>query len=180
MFKKVSIRAISVLAVIAILGIGSYAWAEMGGGYGYHGYGRHHGWDSDEGYGHHGYGHHGYGGGNGPGCIYGDDLTKEEIEKLKAEQEGFDTGTRKLRQEIYRKKLALESEFAQEDPDAKKALAIQKEISDLKAQIDQKRVDYMIKTRKIAPNAGRGMMRGFGNRGGRAMGSGSGDRPCWR
>ena len=169
MFKKISIKTISVLAVIAILGIGSNAWAEGGEGYGHH-YGRHYG-----------YGHHGYGGGYGPGCDYGKDLTQEDLEKLRAEQEAFDKDTRQLRQDIYQKKLALESELAKENPDAQKALKIQKEISGLKAEMDQKRVDYMIKTRKIAPDAGRGMMRGYGHRGGGwGMGPGSDDRPCWR
>lgn len=177
MFNNVSKKIFAVLAVFAILALGSNAWAEGGGGYGHHGYGRHHGYDSDE-----GHGHHGYGRGFGPGCDYGEDLTQEEFEKLQAEQQAFDKDTRKLRQNIYQKKLALKSELAKEKPDAKTALAMQKEISDLRAEMDQKRVNHMIKAREIAPNAGRGMLKGFGRRGGggRGTGSGSGDRPCWR
>jgi hypothetical protein len=178
MFNNFSIKIITVLAVVAILGIGSYAFAEWGGGYGHHGYGRHHMYDSDEGY---GYGHHGYGRGYGPGCDYGDDLTQEEIEKLQAQREAFHKDTRKLRRNINQKELALRSELVKENPDTQRALEIQKEISDLRAQMDQKRVDHLIKIRKIAPDAGRGMMKGFGSRGGgRGMGPGSGDRPCWR
>lgn len=180
MFTNFSRKIIVVLAVVAILGIGSYAFAGWGGGYGHHGYGRHHSYDSDDNY--HGYGHHGYGGGYGPGCDYGEDLTQEEFEKLQAQQQAFDKDTQKLRQDMYQKRLALKSELAKENPDALKALEIQKEISDLRAEIDQKRVDHLIKARKIAPNAGRGMLKGFGPRGGggRGMDSGSGGGPCWR
>lgn len=174
MFKNFSIKIIAVLAVVAVLGIGSYAFAGRGGGYGHHGYG------SDDSY--HGYGHHGYGRGYGSGCDYGEDLTQEEFEKLQAEHQAFAKDTQKLRQNIFQKELALRSELAKENPDAQKALEMQKEISDLRTEIDQKRVGHLIKARKIAPNAGKGMMKGFGSRrgGGRGMGPGSGGGPCWR
>jgi len=180
MFKNFSIKIIAILAVVAILGIVPNAFAGWGEGYGHHGYGRHHNYGSDDGY--QGNRHHGPSGGYGPGCDYGEDLTQEDFEKLQAEQKAFDKDTQKLRQNIYQKNLALKSELAKENPDAQKALEIQKEISDLRAEVDQKRIDYLIKARKIAPDAGRGMMKGFGHRGGggRGMGPGSGDRPCGR
>ena len=57
-----------------------------------------------------------------------------------------------------------------DDPDVKKAQELQKEISNLEATIDQKRIDHMIKMKKINPHAGRG----YGS--GRGRGSGGGCR----
>ena len=109
------------------------------------------------------------------------EIFSPRLEKLQAEQKAFNKDTRKLRQNIYQKKLALKSELAKEKPDAKKALTMQKEISDLKAEMDQKRIKHLIKVREIAPNAGRGMMKGFGHRGGgKDRGYDAGDGPCWR
>jgi len=180
MYKNFSIKIIAVLAVVAILGMGSYAFAGRGGGYGHHGYGRHHGYGSGDSY--HGYGHHGSGEGYGHGCDYGEDLTQEEFEKLQTEHQAFAKDTENLRRNIFQKELALKSELAKENPDAQKALEVQKEISDLRSEIDQKRIGHLIKVREIAPNAGRGMMKGFGSRrgGGRGMGPGSGGGPCWQ
>jgi len=185
MYKNFSIKIIAILAVVAILGMGSYAFAGRGGGYGHHGYG------SGDSY--HGYGHHGSGRGYGSGCNYGENITQEEFEKLQAEHQAFAKNTENLRRNIYQKELALRSELAKENPDAQTALEVQKEISDLRAEVDQKRIDHLIKVREIAPNAGRGMMKGFGSRGGkgrgmgsgsggggRDMGSGSGGGPCWQ
>jgi Spy/CpxP family protein refolding chaperone len=65
----------------------------------------------------------------------------------------------------------MQSELAKAEPDAAKASGLQKEISELQAQLDQKRIDHMVEMRKVAPNAGRGYMRGgpmmgYGPRGG--------------
>jgi len=174
MFKNAYKTITIVFAVIAILSIGAFAFADRDGGYGHRGSGPHHGYGMNDGY--HGYGHHGYGRGYGPGSDYGDDLTREEIETLEKQAEVFEKDTAKLRENVYQKQLALRSELARENPDAKKAAELQKEISDLRAEFDQKRVEYQIKTRKTAPNAGRGMMRGYGSRGYGARGSGD----CWR
>ena len=57
---------------------------------------------------------------------------------------------------------ALRSELAQENPDPQKAAAIQKEISGLEAQFDQKRLEHRLEMRKISPNAGGGWMMGGG------------------
>ena len=165
MFKNAYKTILVILAVFAVISIGSYASAGRGGGYGYHGYGPHHG-----------YGHHGYGRGYGPDCDYGDDLSREEIETLEKQAEAFEKDTAVLRDSVYQKQLALRSKLAKENPDAKKAATLQKEISDLRAEFDQKRIEHEIKTRKMVPNAGRGMMRGYGSRGYGSRGHGE----CWR
>ena len=65
--------------------------------------------------------------------------------------------------------------MAKKDPDAKKAVVLQKEISELKGQLDQKRVEQRIKMQKENPDffAERGYGRGYGS-GPRGKGMGRG------
>ena len=121
------------------------------------------GWGSGMGYGHHGPGWQ-RGGDWGPG--YMGSLSDDEIKALQKERNAFFEATQDLRQEIYQKNLELRSELAKRDLDAKKATRLQKELSKLEAEFDQKRLDHRMKMRKINPGAGRGFM------GNRSMGSG--------
>ena len=157
------------LAVVAMIGVGATAFAGWG-----HGPGRHHeGWGGYE---------------YGPGAMMGN-LSDEEIKALEQERQAFFKDTEKIRQELYSKDLELRSELAKEAPDAAKASRLQTEISKLEAQLDQKRVDHMLKMRKLNPNAGRGYMMGRGGmgygpgpgygRGGMGYGMGYGGG-CWR
>jgi zinc resistance-associated protein len=178
--KRSASKILVVLTVFAVMGFGVYAFADGGMGYG-----RHHGeWD------HHGPGWQG-GGYGCPGYGYTiGNLSDEEIHKMDDLREAFFKSTQDLRQNIYQKRLALESEFAKKNPDAKIAANLQKEISDLRAQLDQKQIGYLIEMKKINPGIGSefmgpGMMgRGFGrgHRGnGPMMGYGSSfDHPCWQ
>jgi Spy/CpxP family protein refolding chaperone len=151
------------LLVLAILGFGANAFAGWGmgcdqRGSGYHGPGWHHD------------------GRFGPGNGYRmDDLSDDEIEKLHRERKSFFKATQDLRQDIYAKELSLRSELAKKDLDTDKAQKLQKEISDLEAKMDQKRIDHMINMRKINPNAGRSFM----GRGGMGYGRSFGGY-CWR
>ena len=165
-----------VLAIVAMVGVGATAFAGWGRGWG-HGPGYHHG----------GWGGSGY----GPGAMMGN-LSDEEIKALEEERQAFFKDTEKIRQELYSKELELRSEMGKENPDAAKAASLQTEISKLEAQLDQKRVDHMIKMRKLNPNAGRGYMMGRGGkgygRGGMGYGPGGGGMGygpgygggCWR
>jgi hypothetical protein len=111
-------------------------------------------------------------------------------QKLDEQREAFFKSTQDLRQNIYQKQLALESEFAKKNPDVKIAKNLQKEISDLRAQIDQKQIEHMIEMKKINPAIGSGFMGpgmmghgyGRGYKGhGPMMGYGTSfDRPCWQ
>lgn len=169
--KHIASKLSVVLMVITVIGFAAYAFAGGGMGYGrYHGERGYH----DE-WGHHGYGmHHGGYGCPGSGYMKGD-LGDEEIQKMDEQREAFFKSTEDLRQKIYEKRLALESEFAKKSPDAKNATNLQKEISDLRAQIDQKRIDHMLEMKKVNPNLGRG------HRGSGRMGYGSSyGRPCGR
>ena len=53
---------------------------------------------------------------------------------------------------------------------------MQKEISKLESELDQKRIDHMIKIRKLSPNAGRGFMMGGNHMG---YGYASPEDSCW-
>ena len=159
MSKQTTSRAVMVVTILAILGIGTYAFAGWGMDYDRHGWG------------HHGPGWH-HGGGDEPGYGYmRDDLSDDDVAAIKKEREAFFKATESIRQDIYAKRLALRSELAKKDPDVEKAQELQKEISSLEAKIDQERVDHMVKMKKINPNAGRGY--------GPERGRGSGGY-CWR
>lgn len=73
-----------------------------------------------------------------------------------------------IRQDLYSKQRALKSELSKSDPDFGNAIVLQKEISDLEAQLDQKWIDHMIIMRKINPEIGQGFaaigpMMGYGS-----------------
>jgi len=170
-----------VLAIVAGLAIAATAFAGWGRGnmgYGYHmgpgyqmgpGYGMHRGWmDGPMGYG---------------GQGYQGNLNEEDIARLDQERQAYFEATSDVREQLYQKELELRSELAKAEPDAKKAAGIQKEISNLESQLDQKRLDQSIKMRKEFPRFGdRGS--GYGPRGygmGRGMYGGGGYGPgrCW-
>jgi len=159
MYNNFTRKIIAILAVAAFVGFGSYAFADRGGGYGDRGYG--HGYGMD--YGRHGsgmgYGHRGYRDDEG-------DLTRDEIRQLDEAHAAFYKDTEELRYKLDDKEVDLYRELAGENPDKQKAAQLQKEISELRSKLDQKRLNHQIETRKIAPNAGRGWMRGYGSRGG--------------
>ena len=103
---------------------------------------------------------------------------------MKTERQAFFDATRQARQDLYAKRLALKAEIAKSEPDMKTATAIQKEVSALQADLDQKRLEHIMAMRQINPDAGRGFFmegRGQGRhgmRGGREMGMGYGPGHC--
>jgi len=137
-----------VLVVVAVIGFGAYAFAHMGAGFG------HQCWMHPGG----GMHHYGYG---TPGFGYPGDLSDEERNAFDNERKAFFESTEDLRGDIYSKQLELRSELAKNDSDTQKAMKLQKEISVLKAKLDQKRIDHMIKVRKLNPDVGRGFMGGY-------------------
>jgi zinc resistance-associated protein len=159
-----------VLVSIAMVGFAVNAFAHDG-----RGRGRGNGWgDCDQGY------HHG----EGYGPMWTDNLSDKEITQLKAQQEKFYNDTKELRDNLYNKERDLHAEFAKDKPDTVKAAKLQKEISGLQAQFDQKRVAHMIEMKKVNPNIGRGYDREYGRghmHGGPMMGyGGRGAGPCWQ
>ena len=153
-------KRVIVLTVVAIFGITTLAFADWGRGYG-HMMGR-----GDWGPGYHHMG--GYGPGQGG---YYSNLSDEEMAKLDKQRSEFFKATDNVRQKLYEKELALRSELAKENPDTSKASSLQSEISRLRSELDQKRLDYEIQARKSVPNydqgiRGHGPMMGYGSRGG--------------
>jgi zinc resistance-associated protein len=150
-------KLITIIAAVALIGFGTLAFAHWNGGYGY------------QGWMHGGYGmHQGYYGDQGTGYGYRGNLNEDQSKAFQKEQETFFKATETIRQNLYSKQLALQSELAKNDPDTAKAAALQNEISKLQAQLDQMRIDHMIKVRKIDPDAGRGYaamgpMMGYGS-----------------
>jgi zinc resistance-associated protein len=119
----------------------------------------------------------GYGPGGGAGPWGGGaDLTDEEIAALQKERNAFFEQTRDLRDKIYQKGLELRAEMAKQNPDAKKAAELQKEVSGLQGELDQKRLDQRLKMQKENPKLyGKGFGRGMGP--GHGMGPGYGRGP---
>jgi zinc resistance-associated protein len=103
---------------------------------------------------------------------YYGNLSEQEMQKLDQQRAEFFKATENLRQQLYEKEQDLRSELAKENPDTSKASSLQSEISKLQSELDQKRLDYEIQARKIAPNynnrgyRGYGPMMGYGPRGG--------------
>ena len=157
-------KLIAGLTVAAVIGIGTYAFGHMGGGYG--NYGPMHGGPGM---------FQRYSGGQGN--AYMTDLKDEDIKALEKERSAFLKETESIRRNLYSKKLELRSELFKEKPDAAKAGALQKEISGLESKLNQKRVDHMIKMRSLSPNDGREMMLGDYHMG---YGNASPGDSCWR
>ena len=95
---------------------------------------------------------------------YRSNLTPEELEKVEAERRAFRESTKDLKRDIYQKSLELQAEMAKKAPDKKKTTGIQKQISDLKAQMDAKRLEHRFNLKAINPDLGSGMA-GFHHRG---------------
>jgi zinc resistance-associated protein len=159
-----------IVGVFAIAATSFAGWGR-GGGRGWGG----NCWGPGSGYGSRGYGGQGY----------QSNLSEEEMNKLNQERQAFFEATSDLREKLYQKELELRSELAKPEPDAKKAAGLQKEISSLESELDQKRLEQRIKMRKEFPRSGyqgygygprgRGMGRGMYG-GGDCYGGGGG---CW-
>jgi Spy/CpxP family protein refolding chaperone len=131
-----------------------------------------------------GYGVNVYAGmGNGPGNsgmgATGANLTDDQIKRMESERNAFQTATQGNRQQLNEKRQALNAELAKQAPDAATCSAIQKDISDLQAQFEQKRLTHILEMKKIDPNfaEGRGMGPGMGHGMGQPMGQGMGNSP---
>lgn len=120
-------------------------------------------------------GPHMRGGGFNADCpMNSSDLTEEQTTKLEKERKRFFSETSSIRNELRIKAAELKLVFLKPELDKEKAKQIQKEINDLRAQMDEKRLDHMAEVRQIAPDSTPGMG-GFGCCGkGRGNGFGRG------
>lgn len=170
------------LGAVILLATGAIAFAHGGGGnggygmgpgmMGYGGYGMGPGMMGYGGYGmgpgmmgYGGYGGHMMGYGPGPDRGYNANLSEEQQNKLDAAQEAFYNDTSRLRDQIQEKRFNLNNELNKGNPDATKAAQLQKELSKLNNEFDQKRIAYQLEVRKILPEKDlrSGFGRGFRN-----------------
>lgn len=109
----------------------------------------------------------------GKGRGYGAGLTGEQQANLENAREKFFTETEELRDQIQEKRFALGSELRKDNPDSDKVSDLQKEISKLESEFDQKALQHQLEVRKMLPEEAR---RGYG----RGFGRGYGGGYCWR
>ena len=111
------------------------------------------------------------------------ELSKEDQRQLTELENEFFTETERLRNDIRSKSAELNRYLNSNNPDSQKLTELQRELSDLRAEMDEKRLAYELEARKILPETrfrggyGRGYyghhMRGYGPR------MGYGQRSCW-
>ncbi len=141
-------RLAKIMVIAAVIGVVGFAatsfagWGRGGGGC----------WSQGSGWGQRG---------AGPSDYQGN-LSDEQITRLQKERGAFIEETRPLRENLYQKELELRSELTKADPDAQKAAELQAEVSNLTAQLDQKRIAHRIKMKKENPElvAARGCGKG--------------------
>jgi Spy/CpxP family protein refolding chaperone len=113
----------------------------------------------------------GYGPGMGgfpPGPGYSP-LTEEQRTQLDESKKKFQDETAELREALSGKSKELYALLNTEEPDAKKAKALQNEISELRAELALKALDNQLEVRKILPE---GYVKGWGRGYGPPMGYG--------
>ena len=127
-------KFVIILTVVAILGFVTNAFAWKGAGCFSEGFAKQ---------------------GTGQNRFCMNNMSEEQIKAMNEQRKAFFDATEDLRQGLYEKEAELMNVLAKKEPDAKKARAIQKEISDFEAQMHQKRLDHIIKMKKINPSCGR-------------------------
>lgn len=99
------------------------------------------------------------------------ELSRDQWNKIEKLDQEYYNETADLRNKLWKKSTELSNLLNSSDPDVKKAKEIQKEINDLRANLDEKRTNYELEARKINPETrlsyGHGMgygwhMRGYG------------------
>ncbi len=135
MTKNIFSRTVLVLSLICSLGFGSHAVAQMQGG-------KMQGCSMA--------------GGKGcPGLKQLKGLSDKEREQVQSEMTAQHKILEPIKQAMFEKKMELISVLAKQKVDADKAKKLQSNISDLKNQIGQKKIDFLIRIKKISPEAGR-------------------------
>lgn len=159
---KINMTSIVGMAAVLTLAIATVAFARGGWGDGSHmgrygghmmepGYGGGHMMDYDCNYGYHMRGHGAW-----------RNLSDEDAAKLEASQEKFFEDTNELRNKIDEKELALRKEMDKTNPDQDSVLALQKEISSLRSDFDQKALAHQLEVRKLLPEDYQGSGYGYG------------------
>jgi Spy/CpxP family protein refolding chaperone len=96
----------------------------------------------------------GYGPGNCPNTgAWDQNLTEEQRTQIDALHKKFFDNTATARGQIWAKQGELQALLSSANPDAGKAKALQKDLSDLRAQMSQERLTLQLEERKINPDA---------------------------
>ncbi len=146
-----------IIAFIASAGIVSTAFAHGGwggGAYGGHMMGPGYGGGDMMGPGYGGGHMMGYGPGYGPYMRgYGSwgSLSEEDAVKIDAARDDFYKETRELRGKIDDARIALHSEMDKNQPNESKVMELQKQLSKMQAQFDQKALAHELKIDKMVP-----------------------------
>lgn len=124
----------------------------------------------------------GYRGGDPGSCPwygrgYGN-LTDDQRGQTDALYQKFFDQTAQIRSQIWAKNGELNVLMNTSNPDLEKAKALQKEISDLKGQMAQERINLYAELKKIDPDARFGQAGGRGRGYGQGWGRGYGYGPC--
>ncbi|MGD2127494.1 MAG: periplasmic heavy metal sensor [Desulfobacteraceae bacterium] len=148
--KRRLTAVLGIAVLVAALAVPAFAWGP-GWGRGHHMMGY---WNQEPGY----CWDEGRGYGN---------PTQQQRNKLEQLDRKLYDETANLRNEIRVKSAQLDTVLNSPDPDMEEAKALQKEINDLRAELDEKRLNYEIESRKIIP--GERFSRGHGRSYGRHM-----------
>ncbi len=155
-------KTLVILTVVSLLGISATAFAGKGKGSASRND------RNDQSYGRYGCDgsaydsrHKGWSGRQGRGL----NLSDEQIKKIDEERKSFFNSTQDLRRDIHQKWLELNAEIAKKDPDSAKASALQKELSTMKAQLEQARTEHRLRMGKISPDLGKMGANFHGNKG---------------
>jgi len=89
-------------------------------------------------------------------------LNSEQQERLADLNQKFYNETRSLRDKLWSESAELNALLSETNPDTGKIVKLQKEISNLRANLDEKTINHEIEVRKIAPNIWLGSGYGYG------------------
>jgi len=146
-----------IVFVMAGFSVNAFAHGRWDGGRNHHGLRWHHGGEH----------HHSW---SYMPCDYGKygDRNNTDFEKRR---NAFLKDTEQMRERLFNKEQLLAAELNKENPDETVAKNIQKEISEILAELNQKWTEHVIKMRKLNPN----FNRRYGHMGGGYSGGG-----CWQ
>lgn len=149
---KASKRVLVILLALALVaGLAASSWARPWGG--------------------------GMGGGMGCGMMGAMNLTPDQAGKLFDLKQKFMNDTANVRKQMMVKHAELAALWKAQTPDEKAIVAKQKELNDLKSQMQEKSVAFRLAARQIAPQLGQGFGGGWG-RGMGGPGGGMGPGAC--
>ena len=79
-------------------------------------------------------------------------ISDENFEAVQVEREAFFKQTKDIRRELRKNNALMQAEMASKEPDMAKLKTLQKTISALNSEFDEKRVAHMVTMRKINPD----------------------------